>query len=150
MPTRKQINRGFYGFETDDAEFLKPDGAAGTDPYAADGHSTYGYDAKFDDNAGTRDYAGHGDDAFAQDWRTSGEVASDNEAFCRRSDLGDGDIAHTNLGSLTDDVDGMGSGNKMTGGGGPLTKGKGVGDGKLRGAKSPKITPPRAQSNWRR
>jgi hypothetical protein len=62
MPTRKQINRGFYGFQSDDADFLKPDGAAGTDPWAADDHSTVGYNAKFDDAAGTKNYAGSGID----------------------------------------------------------------------------------------
>jgi hypothetical protein len=48
MPTRKQINRGFYGFETDDAEFLKP---SNTNPYEASA-SGVGFNAKFDDDRG--------------------------------------------------------------------------------------------------
>jgi hypothetical protein len=137
--------KGFFGFETDDTDFLRVDGAAGSNPYAADGHSSYGYDAKFDDVAGTRDLFGYGDDSKGQDWRASGEVASDNAAFLRRSNLGDGDYAHQNLGSMIDDLDGMGSGNKLTGGGGPLRQDKGVGAGSPRHA--PKNTPARAQSN---
>jgi hypothetical protein len=48
MPTRKQINRGFYGFESDDVEFLKP---SNTNPYEASS-SKSGYSAHYDDDAG--------------------------------------------------------------------------------------------------
>jgi len=70
MTKRFPVNRGFRGFVSDDESFLAPDDVAGTDPWASDGHSTVGYDAKFDDGAGTRDYAGYGDGG-----------ATDNEAF---------------------------------------------------------------------
>jgi hypothetical protein len=143
MPTRKSINRGFYGFETDDAEFLKPDN---TDVFATDGFSQHGYNKKFDDVAGDTNYSGAGDDSFKQDWRASGEVASDNAAFLKPSSVGDADYAHTNLGTMVDDLDGMGSGSPILGGGGPLRQDKGIGAGSPRHA--PKNTPARAQSNW--
>ena len=117
MPTRKQINRGFYGFETDDAEFLKPDN---TNPYKASS-SKVNYSAHYDDDAGTRNLA------------CSGIDGSDDLAdFLRPSFTGDVDYAHQNLGQIVDDAEGMGSGSPLLGGGGPLSKDYGVADGKPR------------------
>jgi hypothetical protein len=56
-PNKKQINKGFYGFESDDAEFLKVDNERGNWVASASG---VGYNAKFDDDygyeRGTGDY----------------------------------------------------------------------------------------------
>jgi hypothetical protein len=112
-PNKKQINKGFYGFESDDAEFLRPDGAAGTDPFKADGHSTVGYNARFDDVAGTRDYEGYGD--------YRGE--RDEEAFLRpstnRPHESDASI-HEDLADLIDGQRDQPTG-PITGGGGPVS-----------------------------
>jgi hypothetical protein len=113
MTTRKQINRGFYGFKTDDAEFLKP---SNTNPYEASASGVDYQGSRWDDDA---EKGNHG-------------FFSDDEAFRRPSFTGDIDYAHQNLGQIVDDVDGMGSGNKLTGGGGPLTKNYGVNDGRPR------------------
>jgi hypothetical protein len=125
------VNKGFKGFVTDDEAWLRP---SQTNPYEASA-SGVGYNASKDDDAGTHGH-GHGD----------GTWAADNDAFLRPSYTGDVDYAHQNLGSIPDDVDGMGSGNKLTGGGGPLTKDYGVSDGKPRFA--PKK--PGHQKGWGR
>jgi hypothetical protein len=114
MPTRKQINKGFYGFETDDAEFLKP---SNTNPYEASA-SGVGYNASKDDDYGYD--------------RGALGFTDDDPSFRRPSFTGDVDHAHQNLRQIVDDADGMGSGNKLTGGGGPLTKDYGVNDGRPR------------------
>jgi hypothetical protein len=111
------LDKGFQGFKSDEEEFLKP---SNTNPYEQSA-SGVGFNAKFDDDAGTKDWAGYGVDG-----------ANDTEAFARPSWTGDVDAPHQGLGGLVDDVDGMGSGNKLTGGGGPLTKDYGVADGKPR------------------
>jgi hypothetical protein len=126
------VNKGFKGFVTDDEEWLRP---SQTNPYEASASGVGYQGSRWDDDAGTHDYAGHGDDG-----------ATDAEAFLRPSSYGDADYAHQNLGRIPDDVDGMGSGNKLTGGGGPLTKDYGVADGKPRFA--PKK--PGHQKGWGR
>jgi hypothetical protein len=117
MP-RFSVNKGFYGEKSDDEQFLTPDGPAGTDPYKADDYSSVGYNVRWDDDAGTRDYAGQGIDGV-----------DDLKSFLAPSWTGDVDYAHQNLGRIIDGTDGMGSGNKLLGGGGPV---KGGGPGKPR------------------
>src|SRR5690242_320741 len=73
-PTKKQIEKGFHGFKTDDAEFLKPDSNGGMNPWDQGDYSDTGYNRRWNDSAGSRNYAGHGVDG-----------ANDTEAFCRPS-----------------------------------------------------------------
>jgi len=122
MPTRKQINKGFYGFQTDDAEFLTPDGAAGTNPWVADAHSTVGYNASKDDSAGTHDLAGYGIDG-----------ADDLADFLAPSWVGDSDGVHGKLNVLIDNDPSMPN-PAVIGGGGPL-------DGPDVGAAPPRFRP---------
>jgi hypothetical protein len=119
-PTKKQLNKGFYGFETDDAEFLKID----RDPWEASA-SGHGRNAKFSDDDGFK--RGAGAYTYADG---GGEVYNRLPSEQRVSDK---------LRDILDDVDGMGSGNAITGGGGPLSKSRGVGAGKPRFA--PKTGP---------
>jgi hypothetical protein len=49
------VNKGFKGFVTDDEAWLRP---SMTDPYKASA-SGVGYNAKFDDNAGTQGRQGY-------------------------------------------------------------------------------------------
>jgi hypothetical protein len=118
-PTKKQINKGFYGFETDDAEFLKVE----RDPWEASA-SGVGYNAKFDDDYGYR--AGQG--AYSDE---GGDGALTNKLADERVDY-----AHEGLSPLIDDSQPY---DKLLTGGAGLTKGKGVGAGKPRFA--PKTGP---------
>jgi hypothetical protein len=119
--SRKLLEKGAHGFALcdDDMKFLTPDSNGGTDPFQ---HTPVGRDPRWDDSPGTRDLAGYGVDG-----------ADGNAAFLRPSSVGpDIDRAHQNLGSIVDSDDGMGSGNKLTGGGGPIPQSHDVGEGKPR------------------
>jgi hypothetical protein len=132
-PTKAQINKGFHGFQTDDAEFLKPDNpniARGNWDAAASGH---GYQrARFDDDYGWR----RGNLGFTDE---GGDGAVYN---LMPDESRDRSLDH--LVGIDDDATGMNSGNKLTGGGGPLTKGRTVGAGSPR--YSPKGPGPRTNS----
>jgi hypothetical protein len=112
--------KGFYGEVSDDEAFLTPDN---TDPHKASA-SDVGYNSRW----------ASGDDAGDGDSHGAGEYAYDAacDSFLKPSYTGDVDYAHQGLGGIVDDVDGMGSGNKLTSGGGPLSKDYGVNDGKPR------------------
>jgi hypothetical protein len=115
-PTKKELNKGFYGFKTDDAEFLKP-----CNPVAERGNwdasaSGVGYQGqRFDDDYGYRRGALGFTDEDADSRLTN--VMPDESR----------DRGYDHLVGLDNDDTGMGSGNKLTGGGGPLTKGRTVG-----------------------
>src|SRR6516164_3431065 len=111
-PTKKQLNRGFFGFETDDAEFLKID----RDPFDASA-SGHGYSARYDDDSGYRRGQGAYSDELDDGLRLQNRLPDEQR------DVSD------KLRDILDDVDGMGSGNALTGGGGPLSKSRGVGSG---------------------
>jgi len=51
MPSNKKfpVSKGFYGFKSDDAAFLKPDN---TDPFEKGDHSGIGYSARYNDASG--------------------------------------------------------------------------------------------------
>ena len=104
-PTKKQLNKGFHGFETDDAEFLKPCNADGNWTASASGH---GYNARFDDDSG----------------HVRGANWDDTNSHGLRNKLADEaqEVAHQRLAGLIDGQVDMGSGNKMTGGGGPVSE----------------------------
>jgi len=104
-PTKKQLNRGFYGYQSDDAEFLKPERAS---PWVDDysGASKQGYNARWNDNAGPFE---------GSNW-------SDCEAHglvSKRADESQAGIR--DIGSLIDNQEDWGSGNKLMGGGGPVS-----------------------------
>jgi hypothetical protein len=103
-----------------------------TNPWDASA-SRHGRNKKFDDDAGTYNYAGHG---------VGG--AGDNEAFLRASDTGpDIDAPHQRLSGLIDDSQPY---DPVLTGGAPLTRGKGIGPGSPRHA--PKNLGPSSQKNW--
>jgi hypothetical protein len=112
-PTKKQLNKGFYGFESDDAEFLKID----RDPFDASA-SGHGYSARYDDDTGASRGASSGFSYALDDG-----LKLQNRLPDEQREVSD------KLRDIMDDVDGMGSGNVITGGGGPLTKKYGVGSG---------------------
>jgi hypothetical protein len=107
-PTRKQLSKGArgYGDDPNNFDFLSP---SNTNPFLDDGHSTVGYNARFDDAAGSSNYAGHGVDG-----------AVDNEAFLSpsqaRTDESYENI-HQNLYRLIDGQADQPSGPMLTGGG---------------------------------
>ena len=132
MPTRKQINKGFYGFADDSADFLKP---SNTDPYEASA-SGVGHNAKFDDDNGFS----RGEGQYAYD-------ASCDE-FLRPSTTGpDIDAPHTRLSGLIDGQNDQPAG-RLLGGGGPVSDNKhgGVGPGRPRYAA--KNVGAAGQKNW--
>jgi hypothetical protein len=102
-PTKKDILKGFHGFDTDDTDFLKID----RDPWKASA-SGVGYNAKFSDDTGHRRGA-NWDDTDSHGLRD------------KRSDENN-EVAHERLASLIDGQVDMGSGNKLTGGGGPVSE----------------------------
>lgn len=102
-PTKKQLNKGFYGFESDDAEFLSID----RDPWKPT-HATDTYQARrFDDDAG-----------FSRG--TGAYTDSDSGLYNKLSDENQ-EVAHERLSQLIDNQEDWGSGNKITGGGGPVS-----------------------------
>jgi hypothetical protein len=104
-PTKKQLNKGFYGFESDDAAFLRID----RDPWEASA-SGQGYNARWDDDTGYK--------------RGQQSMGGDEASFLRASQSETyGDQPHDRLAGLIDSDEGMGSGHKLTGGGGPVSKG---------------------------
>jgi len=124
-PTKKQISKGFYGFESDDAEFLKPD-----NPVAERGNwdasaSGQGYNSKFADDTGyQRGALGFTDEGG------DGALRNLMPDESRDSNL-------DQLRTLPDDDAGMGSGSKWLGGGGPIPQNRDVGSGTPRyGAKT--------------
>jgi hypothetical protein len=110
----------------DDEAFLK----ANTDPWKA---SSSGHDSRWSDDEGyKRGEQSRGN--YPQAWESKG---ADDSDFLRPSqDRTDesGDYVQGELYRLIDNQVDMGSGNKMTGGGGPVSDNKvgGVGDGKIR------------------
>jgi hypothetical protein len=124
-PTKKQINKGFYGFESDDAEFLKVDNERGNWVAGASGH---GANAKFDDDYGYRQGQGAYTDENEDGLKLANRLPDEQRQVSDK------------MRDILDDVDGMGSGNVITGGGGPLSKSRGVGSGPPKFA--PKQTKP--------
>jgi hypothetical protein len=115
---RKNYVSGFGEKDPDAQAFLRSDPS----PWNADGHSTVGFNAKFEDDAGTRDYAGYGVDG-----------ADDSEAFLRPSSVGDIDGVNANHGYLIDNDPSLPN-NKLLAGGGPLSQKGGIGAGPPRHA----------------
>jgi len=113
------VSKGFYGFETDDEQFLKPDPNGGTDPYKTKS-ANVGYDSRWKsgDHAGTHD-RGYGD----------GTWAADNEAFLAASWKGDVDAPHGELYGLIDGQEDLPADKRLTGGG-PVSANKHGGVGK--------------------
>jgi hypothetical protein len=108
--TRKLFSPVSHGDRDPDIEtFMKP---SQTNPWAADEHSTVGYNAKFSDAAGSHDVSGSGIDR-----------SEDYDAFARPSTTNyDIDYPHQGLSRLIDDQADMGSGSKLLGGGGDVSK----------------------------
>jgi hypothetical protein len=106
--------KGFGDQDPDIESFLRPDGAAGTDPWKADGHSTVGYDAKFQDS-----------DGFA---RGTLGFTEDDPSFRSPSWTGDRDDVNANHGYLIDNDPSLPS-NKLIAGGGALSQKGGIGAG---------------------
>jgi hypothetical protein len=104
MYDRKNL-KGYGHSGEDDAEFLKID----RDPWEASA-SGQGYNARFDDDTGYK--------------RGEQSMGGDEASFLRASQSETyGDQPHDRLAGLIDSDTGMGSGNKLTGGGGPVSKG---------------------------
>jgi hypothetical protein len=126
-------NKGAPNKDDSLEDFLKP---SNTDPYQASA-SGHGFNARFDDDAGTHNYAGHGVDG-----------AGDNEAFLRASDTGpDIDAPHQRLSGLIDNQADLPAGRQL-GGGGPVSDNKhgGVRPGRPRYAA--KNVGAAGQKNW--
>jgi hypothetical protein len=121
-PSRRQLKRGAYGYgdNPEDADFLKPDNERGNWVASASG---VGYNAKFSDDDGFR----RGQGAYTDE--NEDGLKPVNRLPDEQREVSD------KLRDIMDDVDGMGSGNVITGGGGPLTKKYGVGSG------PPKVKP---------
>jgi hypothetical protein len=111
-PSKKQLSKGFYGFESDDAEFLKID----RDPFdtSASGH---GANAKFDDDYGYRAGQGEYSDELDDGLKLQNRLPDEQRAVSDK------------MRDILDDVDGMGSCSVITGGGGALSNSPGVGSG---------------------
>jgi hypothetical protein len=125
MSKRFSPHKGFYGEKSDDEAFLRPDN---TDPYKASA-SGHGYQARFDDDAGTRDLAGSGIDG-----------SDDLGAFLSPSFQGDVDHIHERLNALIDNDPSLPNGGQLAGGG-PLGHKHNVQPGRPRFA--PKTAPVR-------
>jgi hypothetical protein len=113
-PSKKELSKGFRGFETDDAQFLKID----RDPWdaSASGNSYQG--TRFDDDYGYRRGQGAYTDENEDGLKLVNRLPDEQRQVSDK------------MRDILDDVDGMGSGNVITGGGGPLSKSRGVGSGK--------------------
>jgi hypothetical protein len=125
-PTKKQLNKGFYGFTSDDAEFLKVDSS----PWKASA-SGVGYNSKFKDDYGYRAGQGAYSDELDDGLKLQNRLPDE-----RRNSVSN------KLADLPYDAEGMGSGSALLGGAGPLPQKYGVGKGRPRYA--PKSGP---QSN---
>ncbi len=125
MPKKNYVS-GFGEKDPDAAEFLK----ANTDPWKASA-SGEGYQGRrWDDDTGYR--RGEQSRGGSQAWESR---AADEAAFLRPSQSEtDWDAPHEKLSVLIDGQKDFGSGNKLTGGGGPVSDNKvgGVGPGKVR------------------
>jgi hypothetical protein len=124
---KKALNaKGCY-VAPDDEAFLK----ANSNPWEAEA-SGHGYNARFSDDDGWKrgEQSRSGLDAWQSrggddlDWQRPSQDRTDES----------GDRVHQELYRLIDNQVDLGSGNKMTGGGGPVSENKvgGVGDGKIR------------------
>jgi hypothetical protein len=103
-PTKKQLNKGFYGFQSDDAEFLKVDNPDGNWTAGASGH---GYNARWND----QDFDTRGTGAYTDsDPGLYNKLADEHQEY-----------AHQRLSKLIDNQEDWGSDNKITGGGGPVS-----------------------------
>jgi hypothetical protein len=107
MPKKNYVS-GFGDQDPDAASFLKPDANGGTDPFATSDYSDTGYNARFDDGSGHIRGANHDD---------SGRILRNKLPYERTADVSD------RLAGIIDSDEGMGSGNKLLGGGGPVSKG---------------------------
>jgi len=123
--------KGFHGFESDDAEFLKP---SNTDPFK-ESASDSGYNSRWasGDNAG--DSGRHGDLGI-DDFHSNEEFMA-GDASVQNMDQ---DYVHQKLNALIDNDPSLPSG-KLNAGGGKLGRTGGVGPGKPRYA--PKTGPHR-------
>jgi hypothetical protein len=113
MPKKNYVS-GFGEKDPDAAAFLKPEN---TNPFKMGDASGLGYNSKFDDDTGFE--------------RGALGFTDDDKAFRRpsQSKTYGHEGAHDRLANIIDSDESMGSGNKMTGGGGPLSQKRGVGSG---------------------
>ena len=114
MPKKFPVDKGFYGFTSDDKTFLNPDN---TYPFSQGDASGDGYNAKFDDDSGYRRGALGFTDENEDGLKLVNRLPDEQRQVSDK------------MRDILDDVDGMGSGNALTGGGGPLSKSRGVGSG---------------------
>ena len=102
-PTKKELNKGFYGFADDSAEFLKtdnPDSARGNWDAEASGH---GYNARFNDDSGH---------VRGANWDDSNDHGLVNRLPEERQDY-----AHEGLSRILDNQEDLPSGKWLPGGG---------------------------------
>jgi hypothetical protein len=113
-PNKKALQKGAYGYgyQKGDEDFLSVDNERGNWAASASGA---GYNNRWDDNKGYERGVG----AY-----TDSDSGLTNKLPYERTSGGLDDLV-----GLDNDDTGMGSGNKLLGGGGPLTKGRGVGSG---------------------
>jgi hypothetical protein len=112
-PTKKELKKGAYGYGDDPESysFLQPENPRGSWDASASGE---GYNARWDDDRGYE--------------RGTGAYTDSDSGLVNRLPDELRDSVNDGLRTLPDDDEGMGSGSKLLGGGGPLTKGRGVGN----------------------
>jgi len=115
-PTKKQLNRGFFGFETDDAEFLKID----RDPFDASA-SGNGYSARYDDDYGYREGQGAYSDELDDGLKLQNRLPDEQRQVSDK------------MRDILDDVDGMGTGTTVSGQGALMRANTVGGGGALQG-----------------
>jgi hypothetical protein len=110
----KKNLKGHGASGKDDAAFLKVDNERGNWVASASG---VGYNAKFDDDYGYRAGQGAYSDELDDGLKLQNRLPDEQRSVSDK------------LNDIYDDVEGMGSGSKLLGGGGPLSKSRGVGSG---------------------
>jgi hypothetical protein len=112
MVRRKNYVSGFGEKDPDANAFLKPDN---TNPFEASASGVGYHGNRFDDDTGYK--------------RGQQSMGGDEASFLKPSWTGDLPDVHDKLADIIDSDESMGSGNKITGGGGALSKGRGIGSG---------------------
>lgn len=129
---KKALHKGSHVAD-DDETFLAPSKAS--NPFSSGEASGHGYNAKWSDSDGHE--------------RGAQSQGADDASFLRPSWEGDySDAPHTRLSQLIDNQEDFGSGNKLTGGGGPVSRNLPEGDSSPRYA--PKSGSPSKQTNMRK